>query len=152
MEKLGKFPEEISPWDIRFLEMAKKIAEFSKDPSTKTGAIIVRDKRIISMGFNGLPQKVKDSSERLSVREIKLQIILHAEENAILFSKTCLKGSTIYTWPFMPCAKCASWIIQSDIEKVVAPENSWPKWEESCNLAKELFNESGINLCILKVS
>ena len=95
-------------WDRRFLELAKHIAQWSKDPSIKSGSVITDGKnRIISTCYNGLPQKVEDTENRYKNREIKLSIIIHCEENAILFAKQDLTGCTLYTWPFMSCSKCA---------------------------------------------
>ena len=59
-------------WDLRFLNLAQHIAEWSKDPSTKVGAIIASpDNKVISMGFNGFPQSMSDSAECLNNREEK---------------------------------------------------------------------------------
>ncbi len=101
-------------WHKRFLELAEHIASFSKDPSTKVGAVIFDEgNRIISMGYNGLPQKVIDSDERYNNRELKYKTIIHAEMNAILFAKKDLTNCSIATWPFMSCSNCTSAIIQS---------------------------------------
>ena len=75
----------LKKWDLRFLEMARNAASWSKDPSTKVGAIIVDDdKRVISVGYNGFPKGVRDD-ERLDDRQEKYKIIVHAERNALLF-------------------------------------------------------------------
>lgn len=139
--------EPISSWDERFLNLAKHISDWSKDPSTKCGAVITSDKRIISLGFNGFPMGVKDRIDRLQTREIKYKMILHAEENAIIFSTQSLSGCTIYTWPFPPCANCASKIIQSGITRVVSPTPSGDlldRWESSLTLSEEMYSEVGI--------
>ena len=70
-------------WDRRFMEMARLVASWSKDPSSKVGAVITRGKFVVSVGFNGFPQGVVDSEERLTNRELKYPMILHAEINAI---------------------------------------------------------------------
>ena len=60
-------------WHKRFIELAKTIAQYSKDPNTKVGAVIVdSEKRIVSMGYNGFPRKVLDLDERLNNREEKV--------------------------------------------------------------------------------
>ena len=57
-------------WDDRFLELAKHISEWSKDPSTKVGCVIVgEDREVRSTGFNGLPRGIDDSDERLNNRD-----------------------------------------------------------------------------------
>ncbi|MBI2669577.1 MAG: hypothetical protein HYX20_00290 [Candidatus Yanofskybacteria bacterium] len=59
-------------WDRRFLALAEFVAQWSKDPSTKTGAVIVdSNNRLVSVGYNGFPRGVNDSPERLENREIK---------------------------------------------------------------------------------
>jgi len=87
-------------WDMRFLEMAKQISGWSKDPSTKCGAVIVRpDRTICATGYNGFPQKLKDDEEFYSNRPMKYSRIIHCEMNAILFAKEDLTGCTLYTYP-----------------------------------------------------
>src|ERR1700686_4396012 len=98
---------EIDKWDRRFLELAKHIASWSKDPSTQTGAVIVDQKRrIVSVGFNGLAQGVEDKPERLHNRDLKYNMFVHCERNAIIFATQSLAGCTIYVWPFMSCGEC----------------------------------------------
>lgn len=132
-------------WDIRFLELAKLVGSWSKDPSTKVGAVIVdQNNRIISTGYNGFPKNVEDTQERLVDREQKYDIIVHAEANALIFAKTPLEGCTIYTWPFQPCSKCAGLIIQSGIIRVVSVVHESTRWKKNFEIAKQLFAESGI--------
>ena len=72
-------------WDIRFLKLATHISEWSKDPSTKVGCVVVGpDREIRSTGFNGFPRGIQDSDERLTNRDLKYPLICHAEENAIM--------------------------------------------------------------------
>lgn len=135
-------------WDNRFYELSKHIAEWSQDPSTKVGAVIVgNNKRIISLGFNGLPQGIKDD-DRLGNRDFKLKTIVHAEVNAILFANKDLSGSCLYTWPLPPCSNCASIVIQSGIKRIVCPDeaNILDRWKESVRLSLELFEEAGIEV------
>src|SRR4051812_38103493 len=92
-------------WDMRFLELAAHVAGWSKDPSTKTGAVITDTRgSVISMGFNGFPMGVADTIDRLNDRETKYQMIVHCERNAIIFAQRDLSGCTLYTWPFMSCS------------------------------------------------
>ncbi len=80
-------------WDKRFLELAKHVSLWSKDPSTKTGSVIVDQKRrVVSGGYNGLPIGVEDLDERLNNREIKYKMIVHCERNALLFANRDLGG------------------------------------------------------------
>ena len=72
-------------WDGRFIELAKHISGWSKDPSTKVGCVVVgEDREIRSTGFNGFPRGIEDDSDRLEDREQKYPLICHAEENAIM--------------------------------------------------------------------
>jgi dCMP deaminase len=110
-------------WDKFYLEMAELVSTRSKDPSTKTGAVIVApDKHVISVGFNGFPKGMRDDEELYNNREEKYSRIVHCEMNAILFANLPLpKGSTLYTWPFMSCDRCVVHMLQAGIRKFVAP-------------------------------
>ena len=62
----------LSKWDERFIELARLVAAWSKDPSTKVGAVIVRpDRTVASVGFNGFARGVDDTEERLNDRALK---------------------------------------------------------------------------------
>ena len=137
-------------WDRRFLALAEYIAQWSKDPSTKVGAVIVDPKnRIISVGYNGFPRGIDDSQERLENREVKYKIIVHGEKNALLFARGPVDGCRLYVWPFMPCAPCAAMVIQAGIVEVIAPVSDNPRWIEDFNLAKMLFSEAGVKVRLL---
>ena len=144
----------MNKWDNRFLNLAKHISNWSRDPSTQVGAVIVDNKkRIISVGFNGLAQGVEDLDEVLNNRELKYPVILHAEENAILFSGRDLEGCTIYTWPFQPCAHCSSVVIQSGIKRVVAPimpDELKERWKTNTELAEKQFRDSKVVLDLVE--
>ena len=133
-------------WDKRFLDTAEHISKWSKDPSTKVGAVIVDDaRRIVSVGYNGFPKGVKDN-ERLEVREEKYKIVVHAECNAVLFAQRSLEGCSIYTYPFMPCPSCAGIIIQSGIERVVSYDNKNKRWEDDFKTSREILSEAGVKV------
>lgn len=135
-------------WDKRFLKLAREIAGYSKDPSTKVGAVLTNSSNeIISTGYNGFPRKIQDD-ERLLDRDLKYDIIIHAEINSILFAKRDLTGCTIYTYPFQPCSRCTSLIIQSGISRVVSVENNNERWVDNFRLSSKLFNEAGVELCL----
>ena len=133
-------------WDKRFLSLCERIAEWSKDPSTKVGAIITDDIKIISMGFNGLPQQVPDYSEILTDRETKYKHIIHAEMNAILTARRDLKGCTVYTYPFLPCPRCTSMIIQSGISRVVSIVCQDDRWKEAIKESQHFMNLAQIEV------
>lgn len=138
-------------WDARFIELAFHISQWSKDPSTKVGAVIVDQyRRVVSLGYNGFPRDINDSEERLYNKDIKLQIVKHAEENAILNCGRDSSGCTIYV-SHCPCASCAGTIIQSGIRRVVYCTDSvgstfTDRWRESIQLAGEMLREAQIEV------
>lgn len=137
---------DIEKWDSRYLELAKFVSNWSKDPSTKVGAVITRDNRIVSLGFNGFPQGVNDTIDRYENRELKYKMVVHAEPNAIISAKQDLKGCWLYTWPFMPCSSCAGLIIQSGITRIITPYVDNPRWAESFALSKNMFYEANVEI------
>ena len=127
-------------WDKRFLDLAKHISEWSKDPSTKVGCIVVgEDREIRSTGFNGFPRGIEDKQERLEDREQKYPMICHAEENAIMHAARIgisLKGTTAYvTWP--PCSRCTRSLIQAGVSEVIYPKDlDIPeRWQKDFDIA-----------------
>lgn len=138
----------MNKWDHRFLDLALRIATWSKDPSTKVGAVIVRPNRTLaSIGFNGFPREVDDTPERLEDRATKLQFTLHAEMNAILSAAEPLVGYTLYVAPLIPCGNCAAAIVQAGIKRVVAFMPHIPeRWEDSFAAGKAMFSEAKVEL------
>jgi dCMP deaminase len=137
-------------WHTRFIDLAGHIAPWSKDPSTKVGAVIVdKERRVVSVGYNGLPRGVADSDSILNNKELKLQVVKHAEENAILNSLLRPAGCTLYV-THHPCASCAGSIIQSGITRVVCPStyNSVfaERWQVSIGLSKQMFAEANVEV------
>jgi dCMP deaminase len=136
-------------WDLRFLDLAKLVSTWSQDPSTKVGAVITdSDNRIVSIGYNGFPKGIKDD-ERLDNRDLKYKMVLHAEENAILFAKQSLIGCTIYTYPMLPCSNCCAKIIQVGIKNIVSVPNKIPRWSENIALSTKMCEESGVKYSII---
>ncbi len=142
----------MTKWDNRFLQLAELVSSWSKDPSTKVGCCITDTKnRVVSVGYNGAPIGVDDSPAYLNDREQKLQRTIHAEPNAILFAQRDLTDHILYVWPFPPCTNCAALIIQSGIQKVVAPAASAElkeRWADSMAAAEAMFAEAGVELVI----
>lgn len=146
-------PCNLSKWDRYWLLKAKEHSVCSKDPSTKVAAIIIgKDNDVVSMGYNGFARKVKDDKERYLNREVKLKMVVHAEINAILFAdRHRLQGSTLYTWPFMPCSNCAAIVINAGITKCVAPitpKAILDRWGDSLKLTETQFEEAGVELVL----
>lgn len=141
---------DINKWDRRFFDLAKHVSSWSKDKSTKTGAVIVKDRQVLSLGYNGFPRGVNDDIEERHDRPAKYAFTEHGERNAIynaISNGIPLKGSTIYS-TFFPCIDCCRAIIQTGIVEVVTPNpvNASDVWKESFKLSLELFNEVGINI------
>ena len=135
-------------WHARFLQMAALVGSWSKDPSTKSGAVIVDNKqRVVATGYNGLPRGIQDSHIRLHTRELKYDLTMHSELNAILFAKTHLDGFAIYSTPIPPCIRCAVAIIQSGIKHVICTplhDDQRDRWQASVDHSKEMFREAGL--------
>ena len=138
----------LDKWDHRMLGLAEHIAGWSKDPSTRVGCVLADSRhRVVSTGYNGLPQGVRDTLERLEDRALKLMLTLHAEENALLFATQKLDGCTCYVWPMPPCARCAGKLIQAGIARVVAPAptpEQTSRWSRDFDLAHQMYAEAGV--------
>lgn len=145
----------LSTWDLRFLDMAKVVSTYSKDPSTKTGAVIADSlNRIVSQGYNGFPRGVVDSEERLFDRKAKYARIVHADVNAVLNAGRSVSGCSMYLHPFLPCSECAKIVIQAGITRVVswdlvAGSSLAERWAETCDLALEMFSEAGVSVVMV---
>lgn len=141
-------------WHKRFMDLAEQIAEWSKDRSTKVGAIIIDDKRtILATGYNGFPRGIDDDIEERHERPAKYQWTEHAERNAIYSAARngiSLEGSTIYV-PWMPCSDCMRGIVQSGIKTVIVKkiDENDPKqkrWAESHAFSLQIVEESEVEL------
>jgi dCMP deaminase len=138
-------------WDSYFMEIARIISMRSTCKRRSVGALIVRDKRILSTGYNGAPTGLKHCLDAGCLRE-KLKIAsgerhelcrgLHAEQNAIIQAAlhgASINGADIYS-THLPCSICIKMIINAGIKKVLYAEG-YPD-----GLAMEMINESGITL------
>lgn len=133
-------------WQSRFMEMAFLNASWSKDPSTKVGAVITEGNRIISQGFNGYPQGVTDSPN--DAREVKYLKVIHAEENAILHARRDLTGCSLFATHF-PCPNCTAKIIQVGITTIFVPEmdrDYYSRWEDKIDVSIKMLKETGVEV------
>jgi dCMP deaminase len=148
-------------WDRKYLGLAKYVAEtWSKDPSTKVGAVVVNyDYNQEFIGYNGFPKGVQDLPERYTDRELKYKLVVHAEVNAILKAGKLAKGATLYVYPSFSlppvCNECAKLVIQSGIKEVVSfePDPLDPRvkrWADSISISKTMFEEAGVTWRTLK--
>ncbi|SFV77746.1 dCMP deaminase [hydrothermal vent metagenome] len=143
----------LTKWDQRYLSLAKEVSTWSKDPSTQVGAVTVGSKKeVLSQGFNGFPRGIHDTDERYNNRDTKYKLVVHAEMNAIYnatYSGASLDGATLYVYGLPICSECAKGIIQVGIKKVVVEKSKeLDNWNESVQLSKEMFDESGVELII----
>ena len=107
--------------DLRYLRMARIWAENSYCKRRQVGALVVKDKMIISDGYNGTPSGFENICEENNVTK---PYVLHAEANAITKlarSSNNSEGSTLYVTA-SPCIECSKLIIQSGIKRVVYAE------------------------------
>lgn len=135
---------------MRFLDMANLVSTWSKDPSTKVGAVIAdSNHRIISTGFNGFP---RGTSDKEVPRDKKLLRTIHAEVNAILFAARPLHNTTIYV-THHPCSQCAAKIAQVGISKVICwtpSEDFYFRWLSDMEEAQAIFKEAGVSLIFVE--
>lgn len=144
-------------WDERYLSIAKEISTWSKDPSTKVGAVIAdRYGRIVAVGFNGFPKKIADTMHRRHDRNIKYKMTVHAEANVVLIAGHAARKGKIYVHGAPICADCAGIIIQAGIKRVVANPPCLPPspcsaspaakidWDEHGRIALEMFTEADL--------
>jgi len=135
-------------WDAYFMGIAMLSKERSKDPNTQVGACIVNNQnRIVTMGYNGLPNGCSDEmcpwdKRDGSIEETKYAYVAHAELNAILNHRGSVENCTLYVTLF-PCNECAKAIIQSGIKEIVYLEDKYNGTPEN-NVAKKLFDTAGI--------
>ena len=161
-EYAGKFSENdpnyvrakdssIPGWDEFFMRHAYLASTKSKDTRTKIGAVIVKQNRVISEGYNGMPERVDDNIDSRYERPEKYFYFEHGERNAIY---SCARhgiatlGASMFTQG-IPCADCARGVIQAGITEVVV-HSKWhsyeghDKWADSAKRSMEMFNEAGV--------
>lgn len=143
--------EERASWDDYFIEIANVVKKRSTCGRRKVGAVIVKDNRILSTGYNGAPTGIKHCTEVGCKREMlnvpsgkrqELCRALHAEQNAIIQaanSGTGLKGSTLFVTT-KPCVMCTKMCINAGVTRIVY-EEGYPD-----ELSDELLKEAGIEI------
>jgi len=144
----------ITKWDIRFMQMAKEISNWSKDPSRKIGAVAIdENRRILSTGYNGFPAGIDDSFDRLNDRDKKYKYVIHAEKNCIYnacLNGISLKDSLLYVWGLPVCSECAKGVIQVGVSKVFygysIKDYDDSVWLDSFQITKSMFDEVGIEV------
>ncbi|MBD3182044.1 cytidine deaminase [Candidatus Poribacteria bacterium] len=142
-------------WDDYFMEITHLVSKRSTCLRRHVGAVIVRDKRILSTGYNGAPRGLPHCAETGCTREKmgvpsgqKQELCrgLHAEQNAIIQAALFgagIEGSDIYTVT-QPCVVCAKMIINAGIKRVVF-EEAYPD-----PLGESMLREAGVGLVNIK--
>lgn len=146
----------MTDWDLRFMNLARYIGDWSKDRSKKVGAIIVGPgNEIRSTGYNGFPRGINDDDDLRHESESgeKYCWTEHAERNAIYNAARAgisLVGCRIYI-PWFPCMACARAIVQSGISELIAlrPNFGDEKWGKDFTRAIKLFEEAKVNVRFL---
>lgn len=143
-------------WDLRFIDLSMAVSKWSKDPSTKVGAVIVRpNQSVASIGFNGFPSQMPDFPALYNDRDEKYSRIVHGEINALIFAREPVTGYTLYTYPFMPCERCCVQMIQAGIKRIVSlkpPKETLDRWAASFEKTKKYCQETGVELVELEPS
>lgn len=137
-------------WDEYFLGVAELSSKRSKDPNTQVGACIVNEhKRIVGIGYNGLPHGCSDdtfpwSNNQDDITNTKYPYVVHAEANAILNATQNLLNASIYVTLF-PCNECSKLIIQSGIKEIVYVSDKY-KETDMHKAALKMLEAAGIKL------
>ena len=141
-------------WDHRFMEMAQLVSTWAScyQEERKIGAVIVKDKRVMTTGYNGAPSCVKTCVERGECLRKKLGIpsgtrhemcyAVHAEQNAIIQAAKLgvnIDGSTLYC-THQPCILCAKMIVNAGVVRVVY-HSGYPD-----DFALDIFKEAGVQV------
>jgi dCMP deaminase len=141
----------MADWDMRFMELARHVGQWSKDKSRRVGCVIVGpNNEVRATGFNGFPRGADETIESRHDRPAKYLWTEHAERNAIYNaarSGTSLEGCRMYVGWF-PCMDCARAIVQVGIKELVAlqPDVADPQWGADFSVALELFKEANIQV------
>ena len=141
-------------WDKRFMEVARLVSSWAScyQQDRKIGAVIVKEKRIMTTGYNGAPAGVQTCVERGECLRKKLGIpsgtrheicyAIHAEQNAIIQAAKlgiAIEGATLYC-THQPCIICAKMIVNSGITRIVY-EKGYPD-----DFSLQIIAESGVQI------
>ncbi len=144
-------------WDTYFMNIAEEVSTRATCLKRKIGAVIVKDKQILSTGYNGAPNGMKHATEVGCLRD-QLQVPsgthhelcrgLHAEQNAIIQAArhgVNISGATLYC-THMPCVICSKMMINAGIERIVF-KGYYPD-----ELSVQMLMESKIEVCLFEES
>ena len=144
----------MNKWDKRFMELTETVAGWSScfQENRHVGAIIVKDKRVLTTGYNGAPENIQSCADRKECLRRKLNIpsgtkqeicyAVHAEQNAIIQAARLgvnISGATLFC-THQPCVICAKMIINAGISRVVY-KNGYPD-----DFSLKLFEEANVRV------
>lgn len=144
-------------WLTRMIGLAREVGNWSKDQSTKVGAVITTPEgRPISWGFNGFPMGVNDDVPERHERPLKYKWVAHAEKNCIDLSMTADMTGFVMFVTLSPCSICAQSIIQKKLATVVidydgAEDRIPERWREDMDNAQVMLKEAGVNVIVHRV-
>lgn len=131
-----------------------EVAQWSKDRSSKVGAVIVKDREIVTTGYNGFPRGCNDDNEDRHIRPEKYHWTLHAELNAVINAarqgKSTLVCDMYVNW--YPCDHCSGVIVNAGIKRIFCDETpDWndEKWGEGFNRSKKILSEGGVEVVFM---
>ncbi|HHU75411.1 MAG TPA: cytidine deaminase [Firmicutes bacterium] len=142
-------------WDSYFMEIATVIAQRSTCLRRKVGAVLVKERRLLTTGYNGAPTGLRHCRETGCLRQMhhvppgerhELCRGLHAEQNAIIQAAihgVSIKGADLYS-THHPCSMCAKMLVNAGIKRVILKE-TYPD-----PLAVEIFGEAGIDVVAIE--
>jgi dCMP deaminase len=139
-------------WNLRFMKIADlEVAQWSKDRSSKVGCLIVKDREIVTSGFNGMPRGVDDDVEVRHERPEKYHWFIHSEANAIINAarqgKSTLNCDMYVNW--FPCDTCSGFIVQAGIKRLFCdkePDLNNPNFGEGFKRALKILEEGGVEV------
>jgi dCMP deaminase len=149
-------------WDRNYLKLAEHVSQWSKDPSSQVGAVIVKNNHVIAVGYQA---EVTDSDERPINGKIKHDLVVHAEINALVVAGKSAEGAHIYVYGRPICSACAGAIIQAGIVRVIAQDPPAVEggvqsavskfisqsgadadaWTIKCHIARNMFSEARVD-------
>jgi dCMP deaminase len=142
-------------WDMRFMKFADlTVAQWSKDGSSRVGAVIVKDREIVTTGYNGMARGCNDDAPERHERPEKYSWMVHAEPNAIINAarqgKSTLGCDMYINW--YPCDICSSYVVQAGIKRIFCdqePEWEHHKWGAAFKRAKTILEEGGVEVIFM---
>lgn len=149
------FTEKELKWHYRFLNIAFEVASWSKDRSTRAGCVVVKDRRILSTGYNGFPPGIDDDNDYYHQRPQKYTYVQHDSQNAIYQAAKYgiqVPGADMYLTT-CPCGVCAGGIVSVGIKRVFWPEqndlengHASERWQESVRISLEIMQAANIQV------